>query len=264
MKKVAFLMILMVGLAVSMPTPAEAQHRYLGETGARVLQCARFYSSLEAQLLCARGDELRAGQLERLGMLDGLSSDQLVRPAGGLYGGGYDGGDGYFYHTDQSGRPTGTRERIITGGAIGATLGAGVGAIFNRGGTGALLGAGGGAVVGAISGSKASKKAKAEAQAQEAQFRAQEQQVRIAVQQRAAEEALLVPLTIRNTTGFVARLYQNGRRVADLRPGQSYSGREAEYRAELRIPARGGFVELVEAELLPHERGWDIIPPASF
>ena len=71
----------------------------------------------------------------------------------------------------------------------------------------------------------------------------------------------MVPLIIRNTTGFVARLYQNGQRIADLRPGQSFSGPEAEYRAELRVPARGGYVELVEADLRPHERGWDIIPP---
>src|SRR3989338_9656114 len=81
-----------LGLAF-LPTPAQAQHLYLGEAGARVLQCARFYSSLEAQLLCARGDELRAGQLDRLGMLDDLSSDRLVRTVGGQYG--YDGGD-YF------------------------------------------------------------------------------------------------------------------------------------------------------------------------
>src|SRR3989338_3721996 len=162
-----------LGLAF-LPTPAQAQHLYLGEAGARVLQCARFYSSLEAQLLCARGDELRAGQLDRLGMLDSLSSDRLVRPAGGVVTGGaigavggYDGGDGYLYHTDSSGRRTGTREKIVTGGAIGATLGAGVGAIFGRGGTGALLGAGTGAIVGAVTGRKASNKAKKEAQIQE-------------------------------------------------------------------------------------------------
>src|SRR3989338_6569277 len=153
-----------LGLAF-LPTPAQAQHLYLGEAGARVLQCARFYSSLETQLLCVRGDELRAGQLERLGMLDGLSSDHLVRSTGGLYG--YNGGDGYLYHTDASGRPMGTREKIVTGGAIGATLGAGIGAIFGRGGTGALLGAGTGAIIGAVTGRKASNQAKEEAQVRE-------------------------------------------------------------------------------------------------
>src|SRR3989344_2637325 len=156
-----WLVLAFLSLAVS----AQAQHRYLGEAGARVLQCAKFYSSLEAQLLCARGDELRAGQLDRLGMLDSLSSDRLVRPAGGVVTGGaigavggYDGGDGYLYHTDSSGRRTGTREKIVTGGAIGANLGAGIGAIFGRGGTGALLGAGGGAIVGVVASGKANKK----------------------------------------------------------------------------------------------------------
>ena len=238
--------------------PATAQHRYLGETGARILQCTRFYSSLEAQLLCARGDELRAGQVERLGMLDDLSSDRLARTAGGRYG--YDGGDGYFYHTDQSGRRTGTREKIVTGGAIGAIFGAGIGAIFGRGGTGALLGAGTGAIVGAVSGSKAGKRERQEAEARENQTRAQVQ-TRTEAERSQSEAALRVQLVVRNTTGFVARLYQNDQFVRDLRPGQSFSGPEGEYRAELRVPARGGYIEWVEADLHPHERGWDIVPP---
>ena len=260
MKKIAFLIVLVFLFAFAATPVAEAQHRYLGESGARVLQCARFYSSLDAQLLCVRGDELRAGQVERLGMLDDLSSDQLVRHTGGGALGGYDGGDGYLYHTDQSGRPTGTRERIITGGAIGATLGAGIGAIVGRGGTGALLGAGTGAIIGAVSAKKANTKAERETEARETQYRAQVQ-AQAEAQRQAAEEARQIPLVIRNTTGFVARLYQNDRPVRDLRPGQSFSGPEAEYRAELRVPARGGYIELVEADLRPHERGWDIVPP---
>ncbi|MDP3731348.1 MAG: hypothetical protein Q8R34_02535 [bacterium] len=248
-------MVLIVLMFLAVPVSSFAQHRYLGEGGAKILQCARFYSSLEAQLLCARGDELSAGQIERLGLVD---RNERIGQYGGNYG--YNGGDGYFYPTDSYGRPTGTRERIVTGGAIGALLGAGVGAIFNRGGTGALLGAGAGAVVGVISGSKAGKRAKQEAQVRETQYRA-ETQARAEVQQQVAEESQQIPLVIRNTTGFTARLYQDDRRVRDLRPGQSFSGPEAEYRAELRVPARGGYVELVEAELRPHERGWDIVPP---
>lgn len=243
--------LLVFGLAL----PLQAQHRYLGEGGARVLQCARFYSSVQAQLLCVRGDELSAGQIERLDLVD--RNERI-----GQYGGysGYDGGDGYFYRTDSAGRSAGTRERIVTGSAIGA--GAGY-AIFGntRGAAGGVVV---GAVIGAISGSKANKRAKQEAEIHETQFRAETQaqeQARVAVQRQTAEEARQVPLIIRNTTSFTARLYQNDHQVRDLRPGQSYSGPEGEYRAELRVPARGGYVELVEADLQPHERGWDIVPP---
>lgn len=215
----AVLIVLLFWVLLVFSARAEAQHRYLGETGARVLQCARFYSSLEAQLHCVRGDELRAGQLERLGMLDSLSSDRLVRPASGQYGGhyggnfGYDGGDGYFYPTDHYGRPIGTREKIVISGAIGATLGAGVGAIVGRGGTGALLGAGGGAIIGAISSSKASKRAKEEEkvrqQEQEQEVSRQVAQQAMAAQARTeqAEAASKEQKLLRNRFDANVRLY---------------------------------------------------------
>ena len=253
MRKIAFL-IVFVFLAV--PVSSFAQHRYLGESGARVLQCGRFYSSLDAQLLCARGDELSAGQIERLGLVDRNSRI-------GQYGGGYgfDGGDEYFYPTNSVRRRTGTRERIVTGAGIGT--GAGY-AIFGNG-RGAAGGAAIGAVIGAISGSKAGKRERQEAEARETQFRAQSQaqaQSRAEAESVRSETTLRVSLTVRNTTGFIARLYGNDRFIRDLRPGQSISVTDdEEFRSELRVPARGGTVEWVEADLRPHERGWDIVPP---
>lgn len=224
---------------VFLAAPASfAQHRYLGAGGARVLQCAKFYSSLDAQLLCARGDELSAGQIERLGLVDRNSRI-------GQYGGnsGYDGGDGYFYRTDSSGRSTGTRERIVTGGAIGATLGAGVGAIFNRGGTGALLGAGTGALIGAISGSKANNRAKKEVQIRETNFRATEQARAEAVEIASQEQKLL-----RNRFDASVRLYfrydDGNIEEVVLDPGQI---------TKINLP-RGS--ELIIAEVETETGGW--------
>ena len=268
MRKVMILVVLMF---LAIPVSSFAQHRYLGEAGARVLQCARFYSSLERQLFCVRGDELRAGQLERLGMLDGLSSDHLVRSTGGLYG--YNGGDGYLYHTDASGRPMGTREKIVTGGAIGATLGAGIGAIFGRGGTGALLGAGTGAIVGAVTGRKASNKAKKEAQIQEvrqqelAQAQIQQAQARAEEVRVASREQKL----LRNRLDHTVRVFLRSPdgRIEDLTIDPAET---------VKInPPRGSQLIIAEAELdngewialdydsgtlirLPRNSGWEFSP----
>ncbi len=262
MARAALAMVVAV-VFFAVPVPAFAQ-------SARTVQIQKCLNlqSHEAKVWCLQGDGVTAQTVENLAMVERISAvgDRANRRAairnlgGGLYG--FDGLDGYFYHTDSSGRPTGTREKIITGGAIGATLGAGVGSLFGRGGTGALLGAGTGAIIGAVAGGKANKKARQETEAREAHLLAQAQ-AQAEAERRAEEEARQVPLVIRNTTGFVARLYQNDRRVRDLRPGQSFSGPEAEYRAELQVPVRGGYVEIFEGQLCPHKRGWDILDPVK-
>lgn len=227
MKKsgVSFLVAAMILLAAA--PAAFAQHRYLGEGGAKIIQCARFYSSLQAQMLCVRGDELSAGQIEKLGLID--RNSRIGRQYGGNYG--YDGGgDGYFYRTDSAGRPMGTQERIVTGGVIGATLGAGIGAIVGRGNTGALLGAGTGAIIGAVSDYRANKKTKEEVQIREANLRAVEvqgaQTERSLAQARAeqVEAASKEQKLLRNRFDAPVRLYfrTNDGQIEDLvlDPGQ--------------------------------------------
>lgn len=236
MRKMTVLVVLMF-LAV----PSFAQNRYLGESGARIFQCAKFYSSLQAQLLCARGDELSAGQIERLGLVD--HNERI-----GQYSGysGYDGGDGYFYRTDNTGRSTGTRERIVTGSAIGA--GAGY-AIFGNT-RGAAGGAVVGAIFGAISGSKANSRAKKEVQIRETQFRAEAQAERSLAQARAEQEevASKEQKLLRNRFDASVRLYfrSDDGQIEDivLEPGQI---------TKIMLP-RG--TELIIAEVETETGGW--------
>ncbi len=269
MRKIAFLLVLAF-VVLAFTVSADAQHRYLGAGGARVLQCANFYSSLDAQLLCVRGDELSAGQIERLGLVDRNSQIGQWYGYGGNYG--YNGGDGYFYPTNASGRPTGTRERIVTGGAIGA--GAGYAIFGNTRGTvgGAVVGA----VIGAISGSKANNRNKKEVQIRETNFRAAEAQKAQTEQSLAEAQAVQVETAskeqklLRNRFDAFVRVisrYPDGRiEETVLNPGET-----------LKInPPRGSQLVLAEVETetgewirleygsgkirLPYNSGWEFDP----
>lgn len=72
-----------------------------------------------------------------------------------------------------------------------------------------------------------------------------------------------ISLRIRNASKFVARIFIDGQRRAEIGPGQIFEGPEGRYRANIRIPQRGGSVVWIAAEMIPDPYGWSIKAPTS-
>lgn len=142
MRRISMLLVAVFVLA-AVPVPAFAQHRHLGETGAKIFQCVRYYKTVHGKIECVEGREVEAQIQENIRFVDEIS--------------GY-GSYGYGPTTASilggTSGSLGTRGKVVAGAGIGA--GAGY-AIFGNT-RGAAGGAAAGALIGLISGKKSDKK----------------------------------------------------------------------------------------------------------
>lgn len=137
MRRISMFLIIALALTV---VPSFAQHRHLGETGAKIFQCVRYYKTVHGKIECVEGHEVEAQLHENIEFLDDISRS-------GRHFDGHDVGEIGDVVRSAGGSNSKTRN-AVTGGAIGGLIGGGIGELFGRGGTGALIGAGTGALIG--------------------------------------------------------------------------------------------------------------------
>ena len=203
-----------------------------------------------------------------------VGNQQMVRYMQSGYMGYFQGGAFYGTH-DPSGRPLPRLVKIAVGAGIGASICGGVGDLFGHGREGSLICAGIGALIGAKQGS--GKKDQPLVVDEGQYIRIASDGTPVAANRPAAQTQSYggyqpigdsVPSSpqwnIRNMTGGRGELWNQGRFIKVLEPGESYGvSNPAGVRLVILVPTEQGNLKPLEAVRKPRRDGWDMmVPPA--